>query len=122
MARARDVTRAEEAVHELALSLDRSVEAPFVQRLADLYGYILERLAQGHAQQSEPSFQDARAILVTLDSAWAGVQENVRSESVAALADAIAPEPQPSREPAPQEASAAYGAVEPSASSRDWSA
>ncbi|HEY4361275.1 MAG TPA: flagellar export chaperone FliS [Bryobacteraceae bacterium] len=122
LARSRDVSRAEEAVHELALSLDRSVEAPFVQRLGDLYGYILERIAQGHAQQSEAAFQDARAILVTLEAAWAGVQEKVRGESVSNLAEVTAEQTYEPAEQAPQDASAAYGQVAVSSSSRDWSA
>ena len=121
-ARSRDVTRAEEAVHELSLALDRSVEAPFVRSLADLYAYILDRLVQGHSQKSEAAFRDARAILVTLESAWAGVQAKVHAEGALPATESPAEVPYEAPQEAPQDASTAYGEVLIPVNSRDWSA
>jgi flagellar protein FliS len=120
MARSRDVTRAEEAVHELVLALDKSVDAPFVRTLVDLYSYILDRLVQGHSQQSEQAFRDAQTILVTLESAWAGVRANVAKEQAPLPASPAMEEPAP---PQPvQDASAAYGQFSMPTNSHDWSA
>jgi flagellar protein FliS len=120
MARSRDVTRAEEAVHELVIALDRSVDAPFVRTLADLYTYILERLVQGHSQQSEQAFREAQTILVTLESAWAGVRANVSAETASTATVSAAEE---SDSPAPvQDTTAAYGQFSVPVNSHDWSA
>jgi flagellar secretion chaperone FliS len=120
MARSRDVTRAEEAVHELVLALDKSVDAPFVRTLADLYTYILERLVQGHSQQSEQAFRDAQTILVTLESAWAGVRAKVNEEAAPVAVDSSVEEPAAQQQV--HDASTAYEQFSVPASSRDWSA
>jgi flagellar protein FliS len=75
LARARAITRAEEAVHELLVALDHSVNAPFTHRLASLYSYCLGRMVEGHAKQSEQAFRDALSVLSTLAVAWKEVKE-----------------------------------------------
>lgn len=75
LARARAITRAEEAVHELLVALDHSVNAPFTHSLASLYSYCLGRMVEGHAKQSEQAFQEALSVLSTLAVAWKEVKE-----------------------------------------------
>ena len=110
-ARARMVTKAEKAVHELILALDHSVRAPFTRTLADLYRYILDQIVKGHGYKSEQAFRDALAILTTLESAWTQVKAEVT----------VAPE---AEEPATPErvdqSYGSYGSVPTGASSRDW--
>lgn len=76
-ARSREITRAEQAVHELLVALDHTVQAPFTRTLADLYRYCLERMAAGHAGQSEAAFREALAILTTLASAWNEIKAGI---------------------------------------------
>ncbi len=76
-ARSRAVSRAQEAIHELAVSLDRSVKAPFTANLAALYQYVLHQINMGHSRQSEPEFQDALSILIKLAGTWAEVRAKV---------------------------------------------
>jgi flagellar protein FliS len=125
-ARAYAVSKAEEAVGELVLSLDHSVNAPFTHTLSELYGYVMQRIVDGHARQSEQAFQEALSILTTLAETWAEVKRRVCSEHPGADASA---EPLASPEPvvdeAPAEVSdryAAYSEALPAAvGSRDWS-
>lgn len=76
-ARSAAVTRAQEAVHELSVSLDHSVNAPFTQTLAGLYAYVLKQIMMGHSRESERDFQDALSILTTLSGTWAEVKQRV---------------------------------------------
>lgn len=89
-ARSRAVTRAQEAVHELAVSLDPSVKAPFTHRLAGLYQYVLREITMGHARQSEREFQDALSVLTTLAAGWSEVRRQIcdqKTEEAAPKAD-----------------------------------
>lgn len=124
-ARAYAVSKAEEAVGELVLSLDHSVNAPFTHTLGELYGYVVQRIAEGHAKQSEQAFQEAMSILATLAETWAEVKKRVCEEN--RIAD-TGNEPQPAEAPAAEPAVqvsdryAAYSQSLPAAvGSRDWS-
>src|ERR1043166_3832047 len=66
MPRSRAVSRAQEAVNELALALDHSAGAPFSRTLAELYAYVQEQIIKGHTKQSEAAFHEALSILTTL--------------------------------------------------------
>ena len=66
MARAGEVTRAQEAVNELMAALDHSVGASFTQTLAALYAYVQQQILKGHAGPSEEALQRAIGILTTL--------------------------------------------------------
>jgi flagellar biosynthetic protein FliS len=119
-ARARVVTKAEEAVDELLLSLDHSVGAPFTRTLEDLYRYILDQIVKGHARQSEQAFRDALTILESLADTWTQVRAKLSAE-----AEAV--EHQPAKEVVEEAAHAAsdsYSAYSsnPVTSGRDWSA
>ena len=48
MARAAEVSRAQEAVNELLLALDHTAGASFTQTLASLYVYVQEQILRGH--------------------------------------------------------------------------
>jgi flagellin-specific chaperone FliS len=76
-ARSAAVTRAQEAVHELSVSLDHSVNAPFTRTLGGLYEYILKQIMMGHSRESERDFQDALSILTTLAGTWSEVKQRV---------------------------------------------
>lgn len=115
-ARSRDVTRAQQAVHELLVSLDHSVNAPFTRTLAGLYRFCLERMADGHAHQSEQQFKEALSVLSTLAVAWREI----------ATSTCQAPATEPSFElPQPQTVPASpyggYAASVAATGSRDWS-
>ena len=116
LARARAVTRAQGAVHELAVSLDHSVNAPFTRTLADLYQYVLMQTTMGHSRESEREFLDALSILTTLAGAWSEVKRQVCEQSHPAEEAAPDPEGYPSNPGSPY-AQPLPGAVP----SRDWS-
>jgi flagellar secretion chaperone FliS len=116
-ARARAVTKAQQAVQELMVSLDRSVEAPFTRTLADLYSYVLDCIVKGHGKKSEQAFRDALSVLQTLAGAWAQVKaEGIDDQP------AYAPEDLDSSAPSqPQHLQGPYSLSSPIVgSSRDW--
>jgi flagellar protein FliS len=73
LARAGEITRAQEAVNELMAALDHSVGASFTQTLASLYAYVQQQVLKGHAGPSEEALQRAIGILSTLEEGWSGV-------------------------------------------------
>ena len=73
LARAGEITRAQEAVNELMHALDHSVGASFTQTLASLYAYVQQQILKGHAGPSEDALQRAIGILNTLHEGWSGV-------------------------------------------------
>ena len=73
LARAGEITRAQEAVNELMAALDHSVGASFTQTLASLYAYVQQQILKGHAGPSEDALQRAIGILGTLQEGWSGV-------------------------------------------------
>lgn len=114
-ARSAAVTRAEQAVQELLIALDHSVNAPFTRTSADLYHYVLERIVAGHSRRSEEAFRDALSVLTPLAAAWADLKSRLAEE--------------PAEEPAkvePREEMiidpyAAYRQSPAAVASRDWS-
>jgi flagellar biosynthetic protein FliS len=79
-ARSRAVTRAEQAIQELLIALDHSVNAPFSRTSEDLYRYTLSRIVAGHAQESEAAFQEALTVLKPLASAWGDLKARLCEE------------------------------------------
>jgi flagellar protein FliS len=113
-ARARAVTKAEEAVQELMVSLDHSV-APFTRTLADLYHYVLRSIVKGHAKKSRQAFEEALSVLTTLAVAWVQVKNEVLANAQSANGS------DDSEMPAPTASENPYGAYATTASgSRDW--
>lgn len=120
LARSRAVTKAEEAVEELLLALDHSVNAPFTHTLAGLYRYCLKRMIAGHAQESEAAFEEALSVLSTLVVAWREVKEQMCGTAQ------TAPEEQEPRQNSPVPVKDPYAryrqsSVAAEAQSRDWS-
>ncbi len=94
MERANAVSNAQEAVNELMLALDHSVGASFTRTLAALYAFVQHQTIAGHANQSEASFQKAKAVLTTLLEGWVGVRE----QTLAAESAPVEPAPRPQAE------------------------
>jgi flagellar biosynthetic protein FliS len=124
-ARAYAVSKAEEAVGELVLSLDHSVNAPFTHTMADLYAYALQRTVEGHSKQSEQAFQEALSILTTLSDTWAEVKRRVCEENHEPEASPEPRVPEPVAVELEEKSKDPYAAYSQSlpvaAGSRDWS-
>jgi len=100
LARAGEVSRAQEAVNELMAALDHSVGASFTQTLASLYAYVQQQILKGHSGPSEDGLQRAIGILSTLEEGWSGVcaelaKANEPVKPPAPLAEPELPEEQP---------------------------
>jgi flagellar protein FliS len=125
LARAGEISRAQEAVNELMTALDHSVGASFTQTLASLYAYVQQQILKGHAGQSEDALQRAIGILTTLQEGWSGVcsQLATASQSVAPPASHIEPD-QPEEQPVSVEARSGeyYQEEAIPETSRGWSA
>jgi flagellar protein FliS len=125
MARGQALNKAQDAVQELTLSLDHSVNAPFVATMADLYGFVRRRLLTGHSQQAEQPMQEALSVLTTLFEAWTEVKARVCGDGRTAVAEGPpATRQEQPREPqvAASQPYAAYAAIPRGAvTSRDWS-
>jgi flagellar biosynthetic protein FliS len=118
IARSRAVTRAEQAIHELLISLDYSVNPPFAQRTAALYRYAVGRIIAGHAEESQEAFEEALAVLEPVAAAWSDVKTRMCAEPAgegadqdeSRMPDAVVNDPY-----------AAYRGSPAVATSRDWS-
>jgi len=118
LARSAAVTRAEQAVHELLIALDHSVNAPFTRTSEDLYRYALERIVTGHARRSEEAFREALAVLTPLAAAWADLKSRLCQEPAEQTGE---PEGRQDREETISDPYAAYRQNPAAAASRDWS-
>jgi len=119
-ARSGAVTRAEQAVHELLIALDHSVDPAFTRRLAGVYGFALQRIVAGHAQKSAAAFREAIAVLTPLASAWATVKRQISGGAPASsfASEDATPEDPRILIPDPY---AAYRSSPGVVASRDWS-
>jgi flagellar biosynthetic protein FliS len=79
--RAREVTRAQDAINELMFALDHSAGASFSRSLASLYAYAQQEILKGHAQKSAEGFRNALSVLTTLEEGWIGVREQLAGKS-----------------------------------------
>jgi flagellar secretion chaperone FliS len=68
--RVRPINRAFDAVTELSLSLDFEQGGEMAQRLAELYGYISQKIIVGHANQSDDALAEAARLLTTMHESW----------------------------------------------------
>jgi|SRR5579872_539447 len=80
IARAKHVTKAQEAVNELAMAVDHSSGASFTKQLVDLYAYVSTQIVKGHTEQSEAAFVNAISILKTLYDGWARLKPEIAME------------------------------------------
>jgi flagellar protein FliS len=81
MARARAVTKAQEAIHELTAGLDPTVSENLCRNVADLYDYVQRQIVMGHTRRLKQSFEDALAVLNTLAEGWSGVRASVMGQN-----------------------------------------
>jgi len=124
LARAGEISRAQEAVNELMAALDHSVGASFTQTLASLYAYVQQQILKGHAGKSEEALQRAIGILETLQEGWSGVCTELTktNQPVAPPAPYVEPE-QPEEQPvAAGDRSGEYYQEAAPVTSRGWSA
>lgn len=70
---------------ELLGSLNHEKGGELSVRLAELYGYMLNRLSEAHCQQKDEPLAEVAALLDTLRQGWAGARGN----TVVALSAAI---------------------------------
>lgn len=70
MARASAVNRAMRLLTQLLTSLDQEKGGEISQNLKRLYSYLLCRLMDGHAKQSEQPFAECERLLNTLLEGW----------------------------------------------------
>ena len=124
MARAREVTRAQEAVNELMAALDHSVGASFTQTLAALYVYVQQQILKGHAGPAEDALERAIGILSTLEEGWRGVCAELAKNHQPASSVARYSEPEQAEEElaAVGNRSEDYRQGTMSTASRNWSA
>jgi flagellar protein FliS len=124
LARAGEISRAQEAVNELMTALDHSVGASFTQTLASLYAYVQTQILKGHAGPSEEALQRAIGILNTLQEGWSGVCTELAkaNQPVTSPAPHVEPE-QPEEQPvgAGDRSGDYYQEADP-VTSRGWSA
>jgi len=69
-ARAREIERARAILSELMLSVDRAAGGPLAQNLIELYDYMLRRLLEANAEQTEPPLAEVGSLLATLLEGW----------------------------------------------------
>ena len=68
--RAREITRVQLILSELAASLDLQAGGELASRLADLYSYMQGRLTTAHIEQSPGPLEETSRILATLLEGW----------------------------------------------------
>lgn len=68
--RSKQVTKAQQVLAELALSLDREKGGNVAGSLAELYDYAQRRLAEGNFRQEDAPFAEVENLIATLADAW----------------------------------------------------
>jgi flagellar secretion chaperone FliS len=124
LARAGEISRAQEAVNELMTALDHSVGASFTQTLASLYAYIQQQILKGHAGKSEEALQRAINLLTTLQEGWSGVCTELAkaNQPVTVAAPQIEPEQEQEQPVGSGDRSGDYDQEAVPVTSRGWSA
>lgn len=124
LARAGEISRAQEAVNELMTALDHSVGASFTQTLASLYAYIQQQILKGHAGKSEEALERAINLLTTLQEGWSGVCTELAKTNQPAAPSTPHVEPEQLKEQpvGAGDRSGDYYQETVTVTSRDWSA
>jgi flagellar secretion chaperone FliS len=85
----RDIRRRSQAISkacaiftELTVALDRKAGGEYAERLADLYGYMMRKLAEANFQQRDEPMVEVLGLLSTLLESWEGVQRLLNSKPV----------------------------------------
>jgi flagellar protein FliS len=68
--RSQAINKALSVIHELALSLNPTVEPTLASTLAELYDYMQRRLLAANFEQSDAPLAEVMALLETMTDAW----------------------------------------------------
>jgi flagellar protein FliS len=72
--RSREITRAQMILAELAGTVNRAGGGEIGERLLALYDYMLWRLADANARQTDAPLAEVERLLGALDEGWAGCE------------------------------------------------
>ena len=81
LARSRAISKASQALLELTGALDFGRGGEIAQRLAQLYEYMLHRLAEANFQQTDAPLAEVLALLATLSEGWDAIQTAAQPET-----------------------------------------
>jgi flagellar secretion chaperone FliS len=93
--RSQAISKACAILTELTVSLDRKAGGEYVERLADLYGYMTRQLMEANFQQREEPLAEVLGLFSTLLENWEGVQSflgSARASQIPVTSYALAPE------------------------------
>jgi len=91
-ARSAAISKASNIIGELVSSLDREAGGELSERLAALYGYVLDRLLDANMKKDDAPLAEVLGLLITLNEGWQGaVAEKHRTATVAANANRFLP-------------------------------
>ncbi|HZO54221.1 MAG TPA: flagellar export chaperone FliS [Bryobacteraceae bacterium] len=82
--RSRHISRANEILAELMLSVDREQGSELAVNLIELYDYILHLVTQAHVEQRDKPLVEAAHLLQTLLEGWDAIAQPVRPPAEAA--------------------------------------
>jgi flagellar secretion chaperone FliS len=78
--RSQAISKASAILTELTVALDRKAGGEYAERLADLYGYMMRKLAEANLQQRDEPMVEVLGLLSTLLENWEGVQRLLDSK------------------------------------------
>lgn len=73
-ARSQSISKAQNILVELATSLDHQRGGDLSRRLAQLYDYLIHRLAEANFRQTDEPLAEVLGLLTALAGAWDGIQ------------------------------------------------
>ncbi|MGA7240150.1 MAG: flagellar export chaperone FliS [Bryobacteraceae bacterium] len=79
--RSQAISKACAILTELTVALDRKAAGEYAGRMADLYGYMMRKLAEANFQQRDEPMVEVLGLLSTLLEGWEGVQRLLDSKS-----------------------------------------
>lgn len=82
--RARHISRANEILAELMLSVDREQGGELAVNLIELYDYIIRLVTQAHVEQRDQPLNEAAQLLQTLLEGWDAIAQQVQPPPVEA--------------------------------------
>jgi flagellar secretion chaperone FliS len=89
-ARANSISKARAILTELTVALDRKSGGEYAERLADLYGYMSQKLTEANFRQREEPLAEVLGLLTTIVEGWEGAQKQLASQSAAGAASSDA--------------------------------
>jgi flagellar protein FliS len=83
-ARCAAISKASNIVGELASSLDPDAGRELSERLASLYGYLLNRLLDANLKKADAPLAEVLGLLITLSEGWQGAVAEKRTHTAIA--------------------------------------